>query len=171
MPIRSQTSTEYFNSIFLLYFVLLAWQIVILSILFYVRNFSWDTWDAMESQDIFVIIALLASIASVFTSILMSKAQLPKIQETTDLQAKLALYYKSLLMRFVLLEWATIVSIIFYFIDWNSILLILSLIMIAVFAVNKPSREKIIESINLSMEQKLKLENPEEIVAEIHTQY
>jgi hypothetical protein len=43
--------------------------------------------------------------------------------------------------------------------------------MIIVFIGNKPDKNKIIESLNLNSADKIRIENPDEIVAEIETKY
>lgn len=168
MPIQPQTSRDYFKSISLLYFVLLVWQIVILSILFYMRNYSWDIWAMSESDDLYIITAVWVSIASILGTIFLSRTKLHEICENTQLREKLSLYKTLAVIKFALLEGWTINALVLYFVSWSNILLVLSIIMILIFALNIPMKEKIMASINLTWEHLLKLENPEEIVAEIN---
>ena len=97
--------------------------------------------------------------------------RLKNINEKTELKEKLSEYRLILITKFVLLEAPTIVSIVLYFVSWDIRLLLSAIVMIIVFIGNKPDKNKIIESLNLNSADKIRIENPDEIVAEIETKY
>lgn len=144
---------------------------MITSVLYYIKNYlgEWETFSG-NSRLFLVIVWVIYVIAfSVIWGI--KNMRLKNINEKTELMEKLSEYRLMLITKFVLLEAPTIVSIVLYFVSWDIRLLLSAIVMIIVFIGNKPDKNKIIESLNLNSADKIRIENPDEIVAEIETKY
>ena len=144
---------------------------MITSVLYYVKNYlgEWETFSGNSTLFLVIVWVIYVIAFSVIWGI--KNMRLKNINEKTELKEKLSEYRLILITKFVLLEAPTIVSIVLYFVSWDIRLLLSAIVMIIVFIGNKPDKNKIIESLNLNSADKIRIENPDEIVAEIETKY
>lgn len=144
---------------------------MITSVLYYVKNYlgEWETFSGNSTLFLVIVWVIYVIAFSVIWGI--KNMRLKNINEKTELKEKLSEYRLMLITKFVLLEAPTIVSIVLYFVSWDIRLLLSAIVMIIVFIGNKPDKNKIIESLNLNSADKIRIENPDEIVAEIETKY
>ncbi len=144
---------------------------MITSVLYYVKNYlgEWETFSGNSTLFLVIVWVIYLIAFSVIWGI--KNMRLKNINEKNELKEKLSEYRLMLITKFVLLEAPTIVSIVLYFVSWDIRLLLSAIVMIIVFIGNKPDKNKIIESLNLNSADKIRIENPDEIVAEIETKY
>lgn len=144
---------------------------MITSVLYYVKNYlgEWETFSGNSTLFLVIVWVIYVIAFSVIWGI--KNMRLKNINEKNELKEKLSEYRLMLITKFVLLEAPTIVSIVLYFVSWDIRLLLSAIVMIIVFIGNKPDKNKIIESLNLNSADKIRIENPDEIVAEIETKY
>lgn len=167
MTIQRQTSQEYFKSIKIIYFALLAGQLIFLFITLYLNlelSFSQESSDIL--WDIFLIIALTLALNGFVTGQLIYKNRLKKIKKYTELKTKMGEYKGAFLIRLAMLEGATLFSIVIYLITANLMFIGIAGIVIIYFVYLNPTRDKISFDLELNSTEKLLIENPNEIISE-----
>ncbi|MDR6406271.1 MULTISPECIES: hypothetical protein [Chryseobacterium] len=150
-----QTPAAFFKTLPLMFLALLA-GMVMMGTIMYVMNPV--TAYELDFKNPFLIIMLIAMIAGIFGSNLLYNYNKNKIDLKDSTESKVARIQQAVIIRFAFVEGPALLGIILYLKESNLIFLMLSAMMVLYFLTLKPSKEKIIDDMNLTSEQKRDLE-------------
>jgi hypothetical protein len=164
-----QSSKEYLGSLNLVFYGLLAGQII-MGIIFIFVNQSTTTPLLTDPRTVNILLIFLALllIQGVFVSNLLYKKKLRNAAKLDLLLQKTAAYRSALVLRMAMLEVPVIFSIILFYLTSNYLNLAIAGVIILYFASLRPNREKISRELDLNPSDQHKMETPDEVVAEIN---
>lgn len=166
MKTQSQTSKDYFKSLNVLHGMLLMAQIAFLLAAYFFTDRAVVNNDELDAVFRYLIpVMVLAGIAG---SNLLFKKQLAKLVEMTALKAKLTGYLSSLVVKYAILEIPAMMAIVAYFITANYLYLWMAMVVLVVFILDRPSMGRVIADLQLSLSERQKVENPNEVIAEVN---
>lgn len=140
----------------LVHLALLAGQVLFAGVtLFINKNIKVDT--SRDNQ--FLIIALILAIMGFFVGNLIYKQVVNVAAKKETFVEKMMAYQSALIIRYALLEGASLFCIVSYFLTSNFIFLLISGAIIVYFIILRPKVDTIAEELNLTYEEKAELEN------------
>lgn len=147
-------SKTYLRANSILHFALLAGQIM-LAIVFI--TLTGKTEIILNSEgDLFFILVPASALVAIFISGFMFKKLLVQANSKSSLSEKLGLYRPALLVRFAILEGASLFGIVAYFLNANLFYVFVSAFVMAYFFTLRPTKEKL--EVDLQLDYKLKEE-------------
>ncbi|MDX1942800.1 MAG: hypothetical protein SFU99_19710 [Saprospiraceae bacterium] len=156
---------EYLRNLTILHLGLLAGQVFFMAIIYFLFNADEPPLTGAEATgQIEVYIIGLLTIACVLASSHLFRTRVRALKEENDLTAKLSGYRATSILRYALLEGPSLMAIIFYLIGNNLILLIFSAMIIVLFLVYRPTKERLVADLELSASEQAKLNDPNAIV-------
>lgn len=162
MQTKEQTLQDYFKSLTIIRAALLTGQVLLGSAAFYFILNGQLVHRQEDLYDIIQIVAPLLVIGSLLGSSLLIKSQLKMIRKKEDLIEKLGGYRAALIIKYSLLEGASLIAIVSYLLTADYILLGLAGLLIAIFFISKPSRKKSVKDLDLNQsERDLIFKNPD----------
>lgn len=134
-----------------------------------IRNIGDDIipGDVIQVVQWFVLLAVVASIA---LSQYIKNTRMASIREERDLTQKLPEYKSALLIKLTTLEVTAIVLALLYVFSSNLFFLALSLVIAVAMLMDYPSKSKVTHDLQLDDEETAKINDPESVVAIIHTE-
>lgn len=145
------TSQDYFRSLTILHAALMLGQILLAIIFYFVFNADKEPVFGVEAAgQSWVYIAGGATIFGVLASAQLFGMQIKKWREEKDLSAKLAGYRSALITRYALLEMPSLLALIGYFLTNNLLTLIFTGLILILFFIYRPTKEKLITELELS---------------------
>ncbi|HBF87278.1 MAG TPA: hypothetical protein DDX39_01455 [Bacteroidales bacterium] len=150
-------SKEYFKSLSILWAALVAGQIFFAAIVYYLHksgNFAVDE----NLNRIFLVIVPAFVVVGIAGNILFFKAKLKQLKFKKDLSYKMEQYRVALLVSYALIEGPSILGIVAFLLTGNIVFLSLSILIILLFFVNKPSKYKFSLDLELSGDEKKLIE-------------
>lgn len=166
MATYRQTSSEYFRALKIVHFALTLGQILFGIIAFVVVTMNGATiTDEFLTQVLFIIVPLFIIGAFVASTVLFKK-RIETVKTKNNLVEKMAAYRGAIILKLAPLEGGSFLSIIAYFITGNIIYLSLSALIILMFVLNQPTKEKAIADLELNFDEEKDLNNPESNVSE-----
>lgn len=122
----------------------------------------WQTMEfnaEMDNQNLFLYIVPVFALLGYFGSQFVFKNILSKIRMDAKLDEKLNTYQTASIIKYALIEGPAFLAIVAYNSSGNALPLVIGICLILYLAVQRPNREKIIESLPLTLEEKRKLEH------------
>ncbi len=154
MQTQAQTSQDYFKSLTIIHTALLLGQIIFgIAACYLVLNEYLNGNYGL--YDIFQFVVPLFVIGSIWGSSQFMKSRLENIRGKSKLEEKLGYYRATLIIKFALLEGASLFALICFFITADYFLLALAGLTIAIFFINKPTRDKIVADLDLNYEERV----------------
>lgn len=159
---------EYLNSLMILHVALLAGQVFFIAIIYFLFNANEPPLTGVEATgQMEVYIIGLLTIACVLASSHLFGRRIRALKEENSLSAKLSGYRAASILRYALLEGPSLIAIMFYLIANNLILLIFSAMIVILFIVYRPTKERLVADLELSPSEQAKLDDPNAIVTEM----
>jgi len=149
------TNKARFKTTRIIHLALLAGQVLFAAVVFFLTRSTAISTDT--NNPLFVVAPLLA-MAAVVASIFLYKQQLALATQQQTLNSKLAQYQTALIIRWALLESASLFNIVCYFVTGNFALLLIAFLIIAYFISIRPTINSAENDLNLTYEEKLDLE-------------
>ncbi len=148
------SSNNEFKGIYILYYALLAGQVLIALIMSFLiidaeKIFSW------EMSNPFHLIAPILMLSCISMSSLLFTKRMEEAKSIKSLYKKLEHYRSSIILRSALLEGANLICIIFYFLEFNYLFLLLFFIGLAALLLIRPSEEMFKEKYRLTEEERM----------------
>jgi len=162
-----QTSREYFRSLVIIYYALIAGQLFFCLIAFFLHQTGNLDLGAKELTDIFIFIVPLFVIGGFFGSKIVFKNRLKAAKDQTNLFAKMTDYRGALVVRYALLEGPSFFAIIVYLLTGNLLFLGMSLLIIAYFFIIRPTSGDAITDLELSIIEEQLVNDPNSEIAEL----
>lgn len=156
MPDYQQTdqSTEsVLKTIMIIHFALLAGQILFGLVAF---SQSMQTRIYIKySADPFVYIAPMVAIAAYAASTILYKQRINALVNKDTLKEKLTGYQEASIIRFALLEGASLFGIVLYMLNENLLFLVISALIMISFILIRPTRDKMAFDLDLTLPDEL----------------
>lgn len=164
-PNQPQTSKQYFQSLLIIYFALLAGQLMFAVIAYFISssNGGLGETDADFVQIGQIMVAVLA-VTNLIISTQISKALVSKAKDKNTLKEKLAGYRSALIVKYALLEGASMFASVFLLLTGEIFFFIVAVLIIGVFLLYRPSKEKTIAELQLHYTEVEKLEDENAMV-------
>ncbi len=166
MPIQ-QTSNEYFRSLYILHIALMVGLFVFIMISVFLDAGGSLGNNEQKLNDIFMILAPLLALIGLITAQFVYRNRLIQLKTLPDLKQKLTAYRGAFIVRTALIEAPGLFAVIAFLLTGNYIYIGIAGLIIAIFFVWIPSKERIATSLDLNTEERHLIENPNAIVAEI----
>jgi len=155
MATERVTSANEFKGNYILYYSLLAGQVLIALVISYLiidteKNFTWDMSNP------FHLVAPILMLSAVSMSSLLFTNKMEEAKNIKGLYGKLEHYRSSIILRSALLEGANLVCVIFFFLEQNYFFLLLFFLGFCVFLLVRPSEDSFREKYRLTEEERMK---------------
>lgn len=161
-----QTSKEYFNVLTILHTAFLVTQLMFAGVAFYLNTSGQITSD-QNLTAVFQFVVPVVIVGAILASSVVFKAQLKSIKLKTELKEKMNDYRTSVIIKFALLEAPSMVALVCYLLTANFLFLGSAFLVIIFFLMNRPSPESAANDLELSPADRLKILDPNAVVAEI----
>jgi len=164
METNQMTSKAYFKTLTIVYFALLAGQVLfaILSLVLVQTGKLGD--DGGEFGEILIYTVSVFLIGGIIASTVMFKKSLSEAKNKNTLLEKMNFYRSALIVRYAPLEGVTMFAIVAYILTGNLLFMGMAAMIIVIFLIIKPSPEKAINDLELSYEEKQVLSDEEGIL-------
>ncbi len=157
-------SKDYFRAIQIVHLALVAGILFFVLISVFMQANAFGTMDD-ESNNLLMVFALAFAAIGIASSKILFKRKVRKCNANTTLAEKLDEYRSALIIKFASLEAPSFLSIVIYLLTGNTIVLIIAGVLIIVFIMYRPTKEKLIGDLELDTKEKALINNPEAIVA------
>ena len=151
------TPREYFKTMFVIWLALIGGQVFFGIITFYLNNNG--SYDPQEKnlKDIFTYLVPVFAFYGVKKRLSLSKSKTSLLQKLND-------YRAALIIRYALLEGATFFSLVSYLMTGDQLFLYISISIIAIFIIIKPSIQNVINDLELNPGEIHIISNPDSII-------
>ncbi len=154
------TSGGYFKSVKIVHFALIAGIVFFALISTFLHQNGYKTFGEDLDGPFLIIVPLLA-LAGIFTSNFLYKKRINEIDKQLPLSVKLVNYRAALIVKLALLEAPSFFTVIAYLLTGNYIYLGIVLILLIVFLLYTPTKEKLINELELPRAEAEIINNPE----------
>ncbi len=168
MTTRPLTVSEYFRTLNILFFGLIAGQIFFAAIIVFLKLTGVENSQGVEFRQILLFVVPMFIIGGIYASMQIFKSKLNLAKGKTDLTDKLNHYRSACIIRWALLEAPGFLSLVVSFITGDLLFLGMTAIIIAYFISIRPGVEKAIIELELDYEDKMKLSDPDAVITEIN---
>lgn len=165
MQIKEQTSKEYFNGLTIIHAALLIGQVLFACVAYYLNSNEPFSNNSRGLNDVFQIVAPIFVVGGIMGSTFLTIAQLKSIKERTTLPEKLGSYRAVHIVKLALLEGPSLFAIVCYLLTANYLFLGLAGLIIVIFLINWPTRDKVAKDLELNQTDRARMEDPEAVVA------
>ncbi len=148
---------EYIRQSQIICIALIIGQLFFLAISIYLVKFSGSSFGNTGLDGVFIYIIPLFAVSGILGSFIVFKSKLAKVKEKSDLDLKLLEYRSAQIIRWALLEGPSFFTIIAYLLTGQILYLALVAIIIVLFVLTIPNREKVESDLDLSWEEKNQL--------------
>jgi MFS family permease len=160
MITQKLTSKENFKSMLVIWLSLIGGQVFFGLIAFYLNNNGSYYPQGKDLKDIFIYLVPVFAIYGLVAGSIIFKKRLNSSKNKTSLLEKLNDYRAALIIRYALLEGATFFSLVSYLMTGDQLFLYISILIIAMFIILKPSAEKVINDMELNPNERQMISNP-----------
>lgn len=159
-----QTSKDYFSALNIVHLGLTLGQILFAVVVYFLLASGQRSPDAEGSDEMFQMIVPFLIIGGVTGGMLLARNRLEAIREKKDLKEKMTDYRSTLMLKYALWEAPSLISIIGYLMTGNLFYLGLSAVVIGLFLLNRPTRDRAATELELSPSERAAIENPTTII-------
>jgi hypothetical protein len=158
-PNQQQTPQSYLRTITIIHLALVAGQILFAVV---VLNITREKGiDLHSTNDPFFFAALILAVAAMVGSVFIFQKLVADAVTKFTLKEKLMTYQSALIVRFALLQGASMFAIVVNMLTGNLFYLIISCVLILSLIIIRPTKNKIENDLNLSYEDKILFESSE----------
>lgn len=136
----------------LIYFSLVAGLIIFMAVIV-ILNSRQDPAN-FQPVGVFIYLVPVSSLLAILGSIYIPKYKLPDIDNKNDLKEKLSYYQSLLIIKWALLEAGAIIALVSFMLTGYFMLGGFALLLILYLILQKPSRYKLLQDINLNDEER-----------------
>jgi hypothetical protein len=154
-----QTVKSYFMALQIVYFALIAGQLIFAFLSFYLIRSGLFDGEQAELRNIFIYIVPVFVVGGLFISHLLFKSFLNNAKGKISLYEKLTYYRSALIIRYALLEGPSFFAIVVYLLTGDYLFLGMSGLIVLIFFTLKPSVERAINDLELNSEETRRINN------------
>lgn len=159
-----QNFNQYLRTLQALFFALLAGQILATAVLYFIEKPVAGNEIASSTVPEKTMTLALVVLAGLAYFLYHKKVESARVQ--TGLKEKLSDFRMACILKWAPLEVGTLSSAVLYFLTGKMFFVGMAVTVIAMFASQFPSRQRIITELDLSATEQMTLDDPNEIVAE-----
>jgi len=152
-----QTAKAMLKTIPILHMGLLAGQVLFAIVSFNISPPNTFYW--INHNDPFVFVVPIIAIACYALGNFLFRQQIGAAIEKPTVQQKVAGYQTAMIIRFAMLEGASLFGIVSYLLTGNLLLIGISGLLIVYFIILRPTRDKIETELNLDYQEKMELDS------------
>jgi hypothetical protein len=167
MPLESVTSKAYFFRLSMAHLAFLLGQVGVTAIFFYLNLHKPTVFGLEAASQTWVYAAGALTIVGVLVSAQWFNTKMRKRRALPDLKQKLSGYHSDVQVRYFLLEMPAFISGIGYFQTNNLLLLIFIGLILLLLIIYRPTRERAIQDLDLSVAEQALVNDPDAVVAEV----
>jgi hypothetical protein len=156
---------EYFNSLTVLYYAMIASQIVFAVVVLFINEGKTSPSDFTELRFPFTVIGFTLALAAFYGNFYIFRKKLAEIQANTQLSEKMLQYRSACIIRWAILEVPSFFALVTYFLTGYIVLMVIVAAIIFYFLLVKPSAERAIAELELTDKEKLVLNNPDAYIS------
>ncbi|WP_132435457.1 hypothetical protein [Natronoflexus pectinivorans] len=120
-------------------------------------------------RDVFIYIVPIFVVNGFVAGQIIFKSRLKKIKTYNNLSSKMVAYRGAMIIRLAMLEGASLFTITICFLTADLTFLAISVFIIIYFIILKPTVEKIAVDLELNRSEKIRIGNPNEVIAVFET--
>jgi len=166
MSTKQQTSKEYFRELQVIYYALIAGQVIFGIVAHCLNQYGSFNSDVQIVGNIFYIVPLFVFGGS-YVSNMVFRKMMSATKSIGILTEKMNAYRSALIVRYSLLEGPSFFSIIAYYLTGHLLFLALSGLIIVFFLTIIPTTERAATDLELNLNDKQIINNPSRLIAEI----
>jgi hypothetical protein len=159
METRPQTSKDYFRTLQIIFFALIAGQVVFCLIVFFLIRTGDFNAELQDLKNIFFIIVPVFVIGGYLGGRMLFKNSMKAAQNKAALSEKLEDYRSASIVRYALLEGPSMLAIISYLLTGEISFLVMAAFIIAIFFTILPTPQKAAADLELDLNDEQKLTN------------
>ena len=167
MEAKPQSMKEYFLSLQIVYYALIAGQLIFALLTFYLIRSGLFDGEQAELRNIFIYIVPVFVVGGLFISHLLFKSFMNTARGKKNLYEKLTFYRSALIIRYALLEGPSFFAIVVYLLTGDYLFLGMSGLIIITFFTLKPSAERALNDLELNPEEAYAINNPNTLMNEM----
>ncbi len=164
-----QNFSQYFRALQILFFSLLFGQIGIISVLYFVRQPV--VGEQLLQQDFIIKMLPVGLVLLMGIAFFLSRKKLESARNQATLKEKLAGYRAASIMKWAPVEGGTLICAVLFFVHNNITFLYFAVAMLVLFATRFPSRQRLINELDLNANEQMTLDDPNAEVAETPNRY
>lgn len=150
METKPQTSREYFKTMQIIYYALIAGQVSFALIALFLHQMIGLDTGLNELRIIFLYIVPIFIVGGYLSSRILFKNSLKTAKSKSSLVEKMADYRAALIVRYALLEGPSFLAIVVYLITGDFSFLVMAVFIIVIFFTIKPTRENAVNDLELN---------------------
>ncbi|MGV8877722.1 MAG: hypothetical protein ACOH2A_01695 [Sphingobacteriaceae bacterium] len=147
------TPEGFLKTLSIIHFSLLSGMILFMVVAYIKQGDHY--FNFKNTGDVYIIVVPMMAIAAYFVSRLVFKQQILALASKDSLKEKLMVYQGAALVRLAFLEGAALFGIVAFMITGNLFELLISILLVLYFLTLKPTKEKVINDLQLSQEQRM----------------
>ena len=155
---------QYLKAIKILFLAMLMAQILFLVVSILVIFQTSLVGTNKELSKILLIVSTACILIGVYISNTLSRKKIAELRGSKSLLEKLQGYRTILIIKYALLEAPSFLTIVSYLLTGNTSFLLLAFLIIVVFAMNNPTKDKLIFDLELNREEQEILNNPNSFI-------
>ncbi|MDB5158274.1 MAG: hypothetical protein JWR50_2981 [Mucilaginibacter sp.] len=149
-----KTTQPFIKTISIIHLALIIGQVLFAVVAFAKMD---STNINFDKNDVFLFVAPIMAIGGFIASNIVFKQQLVRAKDKMVLKDKLVAYQSALITRFALLEGASLFNIVVFLKTGNLLYLIISGLIIFYFIIIRPTKDKVVEDLELSYQESIEL--------------
>ena len=161
---EEQTSKYYFYSLNIIHLGLTLGQILFAVVVYFLFASGQRGAGDAELNETFQMIVPFLILGGVTGGMLLTRNRLESIRAKNDLKEKMIDYRSTLMLKYALWEAPSLISIIGYLMTGNLFYLGLSAVVIGLFLLNRPTRDRAASELELSPSERAAIENPTTVI-------
>jgi len=169
MNINQQSSKDYFRSLQISYFGLIAGQVLFGAFALFIDLVVQPDFALNQIRDVLIYIVPLIAFVGILGSNLVFKSRLKRLKIKVKLIEKTNDYRAALIVRYALLEGPSFFALVIYYLTGDMLFLGVSGLIVAVFLTIRPTIERAASDLDLNLNDKQAINDPKRIVSEIKT--
>jgi hypothetical protein len=158
------TIKQYFNTLNVLFLALLSGQFIFFAVTLYLSYSGQFTAVDEQFEHVLMYVAPVAVIVGLAASFAVTQSKLAALKQLRTLSEKLTAYRTAMITKYALLEFPCFFALVCYLLTSHYIFLMLAVLLILVFLINKPLPEKAASEMELSQAERALLNNPDTLV-------
>jgi len=167
MESRPQTSKEYFRTLQIIYYALIAGQVLFGLISVLLNQMTGFLSRTIELRNILLYITPVFIIGGYFGGRILFRKNMNTARNRAGLLEKMSDYRAAIVIRYALLEGPSMLSIIAYLLTGDLLFLGMAGLIIFIFITLKPSSDKAAADLDLGPEDEHSVNDPDAVISEI----
>ncbi len=164
---KEQTSKQYMLNLATVHGALIVGQVIFAGCAFYLNFEGGPLNDPNDDLvNTFQMLVPVAIVSGILVGRLLASKRINKAKKEAELKEKLDVYKSALIMKWALLEFPGLFALIAYLLFGHLLFMTLFAIPIVIFVLERPTKEKVIEDLELESKEREQFKSNDAIVAE-----